>query len=150
MKYKFLMPVILSIVVGFFIGKTFFNDYDNTTSVFNEGEKLYFVEIDSSKIRDSLDSNEDYLILKEDDTYYLYAGITKNEEIAKKIKVYYEKLNNNIYVREKYVDNYSFLNILTEYDKICIAIDDNKNLIDIERIVISNYKEMILENDNTN
>lgn len=147
MKYKFLIPIILSIVVGFFIGKTFFNDYDNTISVFNEGEKLYFIEIDNSKIKEELNDNEDYLILKEDDTYYLYVGITKNKEIAEKIKVYYEKLENNIYVREKYVDNYSFLNILTEYDKICTAINDDKNLIDIERIVISNYKEMILEDD---
>lgn len=153
MKYKFLMPIILSIVIGFFIGKTFFNNYDNSTSVFNEGEKVYFVELGVYSSLDEIkkiDNYEDYLTLNEEDGYHLYVGITKIAENSQKIKVYYEKLDNNIYIREKYVDNYSFLNILTEYDKICLALLDNKNLIDIERIVISNYKEMILENDSTN
>lgn len=144
MKYKFLIPVVLSIVIGFFIGKTFFNDYDNTTSVFNEGEKLYFIKLNSVKEDESLD---DFLTLKEDDSYNIYVGITKEESVARKIESYYEKQDNDISIKEKYVDNYSFLNILTEYDKICSAINDDKNLIDIERIVISNYKEMILEDD---
>lgn len=142
MKYKFLIPIIFSIVVGFFIGKSFFNDYDSTTSVFNEGEKLYFIKLNSVKENVSLD---EFLTLNEDGNYYVYVGITKEENTARKIESYYEKLDNDISIKEKYVDNYSFLNILTEYDKICSAINDDKNLIDIERIVISNYKEMILE-----
>lgn len=149
MKIKFLIPICLSILIGFLIGKVFFNQYDvMSASSIDEGEKIYFVELgiysSLDKIK-SLDNYNDFLYLEESDGYHLYGGITKNKKIAEKIKVYYDELYKNIYIREKIVNNYSFLNILNEYDKICTAISNNKDLPDIEKIVISNYKEMILQ-----
>ncbi len=155
MKFKFLVPIVLSIVIGFFIGKVFFNQYDTMgVSSFSDGEKVYFVELgiysDVNELQSKVKNYDDYLYLKSSDGYHLYAGVTKNKKTADRIKVYYKESFNNIYVREKYVDNYSFLNILAEYDKICLALSNDKDLPSIEKIVISNYKEMILENGDTN
>ncbi len=151
MKVKFLVPIVLSIVVGFLIGKVFFNDYnENSLSVFEEGEKVYFVQMGVYSSLEALKSNvknyKDHLYLEEEDGYHLYVGITKNKKTAENIKVYYESLANNIYIKEKYVSNYSFLNILTEYDKITSIASNGEDLIGIEKIVISNYKEMVVEN----
>ena len=151
MKIKFLVPITLSIVIGFLIGKVFFNDYnENTLSVFEEGEKVYFVQMGVYSSLEALKSNvknyKDHLYLEEEDGYHLYVGITKNKKTAENIKVYYESLANNIYIKEKYVSNYSFLNILTEYDKITSIASNGEDLIGIEKIVISNYKEMVVEN----
>lgn len=150
MKLKFLIPIALSIVIGILIGKIFFNEYDNNSiSAFYEGEKVYFVQLGVYKDLDGLKSgNEnytDYVYVLEDDGYHLYAGISKKENIANRVKTYYESNGKKIYVKEKNVNNASFLNILTEYDKITTIATNDKDLINIEKIVLSNYKEMVLQ-----
>ena len=149
MKIKFLIPIICSIILGVFLGKTFFSDYNtNEIPVFNEGEKLYFVSLGSfatlDKLKESNKDYEEYLYVLEQDIYYLYGGITKLENIAKRIKTSYEKNYKQVSIKEINVNNNSFLNILGEYDKITTIASNDKDLLDIEKIVISNYKEMIM------
>ena len=43
--------------------------------------------------------------------------------------------------------NKSFISILKEYDKIINLVSD-KDIDEIQRIIISNYKEMVLGNEN--
>ena len=62
------------------------------------------------------------------------------------IKEFYEKSDYSIYIRENIESNKSFLSILGEYDKI-IDIADSKDIDEIEKIVISNYKEMVLKDE---
>ena len=107
MKYKFLIPIALSIVIGLFFGKVFFDNYNSSSlTVFDE----------------------------------------KDKEIASRIKDYYEKNGYSIYIKENILDNESFLSILGEYDKI-IGITGDNDLQEVEKIVISNYKEMVLESE---
>ena len=71
--------------------------------------------------------------------------MTKSKEIANNIKDYYKEKGNNCYVREKRVVNEDFISILNEYDKLLssVSIED---IINIEKIILSNYKEMVIEN----
>lgn len=73
----------------------------------------------------------------------------KNENIAKKIKEFYEKSNINIYVSEKYINNTSFISTLSEYDKL-IDVASLNSFVDLQKIVISNYKEMVLNGEESN
>ena len=130
MKFKFLIPISFSILIGFLFGKVIFSNYDNanTLKAFNEGEKVYFIEIASSPSKDSLtsiNSYESYLCLLENDTYYLYGGITRNNDKT-------------------------FINLLNEYDKVAKISSNANDLFTIEKIIISNYKEIILQNDFNN
>ena len=90
MKGKFLIPIVFSIVIGFFFGKVFFNNYESSFDVFNEGEKVYFIQKGVySTLNDLKENNasyDDFLYLEESDGYHFYVGITKNEKNAKKIK----------------------------------------------------------------
>lgn len=149
MKAKALIPIFCSIFIGFLLGKLIFNQYDdNSINTFEEGERIYFVQINkfSSKeeMNNSIDNIDNFLYLNENDTYYVYAGISKKEEIANKVKEYYKKAYNNVIVQQKNVTNESFLNILSEYDKITEITTRDEDLISIEQIILSNYKEMIL------
>ena len=151
MKYKFLIPITLSIIVGLFFGKIFFDNYDTSSlTVFDEKDKVYMLQIgvysSLEKIKSSFKNYEDYLYISNDDGYHLYVGITKDKEIASKIKELYEKDGYSIYVKENIIDNSSFLSVLGEYDKI-INITSLSDIKEIEKIVISNYKEMVLENE---
>ena len=150
MKFKFLIPIVLSIIIGVLIGNVFFSEYDNKSiSAFYEGEKVYFVQMGVYKEMDSLKSDNpnylDYAYVLEDDGYHLYVGVSKKENIASRIKTYYESDNKSIYIKEKNIANASFLNILTEYDKITSIATNDRDLINIEKIVLSNYKEMVLQ-----
>lgn len=152
MKFKFLIPIVCSIVIGFLLGKVFFDEYDkNYISVFDEKEMIYFIQLGVYKnidsIKENLSNYEEYLVENEEDGYHVYVGITKTKENAEKIKVYYEKQGNNVYIKRKAIDNESFLNILDEYDKITTIASNEKDLISIEKIVLSNYEEMVLQNE---
>jgi hypothetical protein len=151
MKYKFLVPILFSIVIGLFFGKIFFDNYDKTSlTVFDEKSKVYMLQVgvysSKDKMKESFNDYKKLLYIESDDGYHLYVGITKNNQIARKIKEHYDKKGNNIYVKENIIDNKSFLSILGEYDKIIDIASDN-DIEEIEKIVISNYKEMVLENE---
>lgn len=149
MKIKVLIPIFCSVFIGFLLGKLIFNQYDlNSLNTFEEGETVYFVQINRASSLEELQVTQgfdNYLTLQENNIYYLYGGITKNEKIAEQIKDYYGETYNNVIIQEKNITNESFLSLVTEYDKITSITTSDKDLISIEKIVISNYKEMILE-----
>lgn len=151
MRYKFLIPITLSIVMGLFFGKIFFDNYDNSSlTVFDEKDKVYMLQIgvysSIDKMKSSFKDYEKYLYISGDDGYHLYVGVTKDKEIASRIKELYEKDGYSIYVKENIIDDKAFLSVLGEYDKI-INITSLNDIKEIQRIVISNYKEMVLDNE---
>ena len=151
MKYKFLIPITLSIVVGLFFGKIFFDNYESSSvTAFDEKDKIYMLQIgvysSIDKMKSSFKDYEKFLYIQNDDGYHLYVGITKEKQIANTIKEYYEEKGYSIYVKESLIDDSAFLSVLGEYDKI-INITSENDIPDIEKIVISNYKEMVLENE---
>lgn len=150
MKNKFLIPIIASIAIGFIFGKVFFNQYENNSlTTFNEGEKTYFISIGTySSLREIKDQNN-YLVLLQNDGYHVYTGITQNKKNCEKIQEIYKEIANNTYVEEIYLTNQNFLNILKEYDKI-VSFASNEDIKSIEKIVISNYKEMVKDYESTN
>ena len=67
-------------------------------------------------MKSSFKNYDDYLY--SDDGYHLYVGITKDKEIASKIKKLYEKDGYNIYVKENIIDNPSFLSVSDNMTKL--------------------------------
>jgi len=151
MNIKVIVPIFFSILVGFLFGKVIFNNYeDNTVNAFNEGEKLYFIEIgeyESETDVKKIKNVDDFLTILENDTYKVYVGITKSKENSQKIKEFYSDTYNNISVREKYVDNETFIIQLKEYDKVVSIITKLDDLSSVQKIIFSNYEEMVLKSD---
>jgi len=151
MNIKVIVPIFFSILVGFLFGKVIFNNYeDNTVNAFNEGEKLYFIEIgeyESEADVKKIKNVDDFLTILEGDTYKVYVGITKSKENSQKIKEFYSDTYNNISVREKYVDNETFIIQLKEYDKVVSIITKLDDLSSVQKIIFSNYEEMVLKSD---
>ena len=136
MKFKFLVPIFLGVFLGFLIGKVLFNNYnENNITVFQEGEKVYFLK-SSVKLEDSNFINMDE---------FSYIGISLDSDVINKLKDYYIK-DYKVEVEEKYINNYDFITVLKEYDKIS-KLSNIKDLIKVQDIVLSNYKEMVLEDE---
>lgn len=132
------------------MGKVFFDNYnDNSISVFEEKASIYMLRItykDKSEMKNSFKKYDSFLYKENDNKYYLYVGITKSKKNAALIKEYYEKKGFNIFVETKVIDNKKFLSVLGEYDRI-FDITDSSDIENVEKIVIANYKEMVLEDE---
>ena len=104
-------------------------------------ETLYFIQTAAyktiqnvSKITKNLDN---YIVIKEeDDLYHVYIAITKNKKNLQKIKEFYTKNGNNIYVREKIVRCKSFLNEIDNYE---VLLESSNNILLVEKEILKSF-----------
>lgn len=149
MKLKNIFPVVLCILVGFFMGNFMFKQYKSDTDLVSlTGENLYFLQ---TGVYSSLDSMKEamkntsyYIYTKENDVYYSYIGITKNKNNLEKLKGFYKQEGYDIYVREIFVSDISFLTVLEQYDNLLLETTDNNILKSIEEQVLNKYEELII------
>lgn len=88
---KLLILIAVATILGGISGKLLFSKYENIDKlVFNENKKVYLLQEGVYSSKSSLDSNtkdiSPKLVVKNNDKYYVYVGITKNYNNAKKIK----------------------------------------------------------------
>lgn len=146
MKIKALVPIFFSILVGFLFGRVIFDNYHKKSVLaFNEGEKVYFVKLASYDSLDKIENSKSLLVLSNDSSYNLYAGITKQKDNANKIISYYKDSYKDITIDTLYVNDLKFLTELKEYDKLVSIVNKKDDLISIESIILANYKEVLNE-----
>ena len=71
----------------------------------------------------------------------VYIGITKEENIAKKIKSIYEEEGYQIYIKEIKIDNEEFNNNITQFDLLINSATTKDEILTIEEVVLANYEE---------
>ena len=146
MKIKALVPIFFSILVGFLFGKVIFDNYHKRSVLaFNEGEKVYLVKLASYDSLEEIENSKSLLVLSNDSSYNLYAGITKQKDNANKIISYYKDSYKDITIDTLYVNDLKFLTELKEYDKLVSIVTKKDDLISIESIILANYKEVLNE-----
>lgn len=149
---KYIFPVVLSIGIGIFMAVFLLNQYNNkskVTTVFNSGELLYFIEIGVYENESEMKTNSSkllyYIYNIEDNKYHTYVGITKDKNNLEKLKVFFDKKGYSINIRELYLDNDLFIELLTQYDLLINNVKDDEILNAIENQIINKYKELILD-----
>lgn len=146
MKIKALVPIFFSILVGFLFGRVIFDNYHKKSVLaFNEGEKVYLVKLASYDSLDKIENSKSLLVLSNDSSYNLYAGITKQKDNANKIINYYKDSYKDITIDTLYINDLKFLTELKEYDKLVSIVNKKDDLISIESIILANYKEVLNE-----
>lgn len=146
MKIKALVPIFFSILVGFLFGRVIFDNYSKKSVLaFNEGEKVYLVKLASYDSLEEIENSKSLLVLSNDSSYNLYAGITKQKDNANKIINYYKDSYKDITIDTLYINDLKFLTELKEYDKLVSIVTKKDDLISIESIILANYKEVLNE-----
>lgn len=144
MKSKYIFLFLLVFIVSFFAYELYVNSLNKKDKeLFNDGKLLYFVVIDVSPNK----TDSDFLLEFKKNKYYLYGGITSNLKDAEKLKDIYKKNYNNTFIEKEYITNKQFITLLLEFEKI-FSIASNEDKIKIQKIVLSNYKEMVLYSNN--
>lgn len=150
---KYLLTLIISLIVGFLLSNYILNQYDDFKgiTVYKEGEMLYFIEYgiynDYQEMEENTINLENY-IYQLDDKYHVYIGITKSDEVLKKINNYFKNLGYNITNREFYITNKEFINSIENNDKILLLTDDEVVIGEVVSNGLTTYEEVVINAKN--
>lgn len=146
---KYIGSIVLSILVGVYLGKFMLNQYDDLTvfSVGTEANTLFFLEAgvfqSSDEMKNHMSNFSYYIYNIDNDGIHAYIGITKNKKNALKIKEYWKEKSYDIYVREIGISNQNFVDVISEYDKL-LDQADGVGIEDICGQVLSSYEELVI------
>ena len=144
MKKKIFYSIII-LITGIIVGRNIY--LSKTTQTFSNKDIYYFIQegvYSSKSIMEENIKNMDLKVVDEiDNKYYVYLGITKDENIAKKLKEIYESLGYQIYIKELSLSNEEFNNNVTQFDLLINASTSTKEILTIEKVVLANYEEII-------
>ncbi len=150
MKKTFLLSIIF-VILGAILGIFLKSNYqDKVISAFSEGKIYYFLQegvYSSQEIM--MENTKDLdvkLINEENNKYYVYLGITRDEENAKKIKELYKNKGYQLYIKEINLSNEEFFNNVTQFDLLIKNTEKETEILTIEEVVLANYEEIIKNN----
>ena len=146
MKKKFVIPLVISIVLGFISAQIVYSTYRKNLE--NTDYNVYLIQAGSYNNKDDLEKDfsldDEYVILEEDGVYNVYVGMTTDLINANKIKNLYSNKNYDTYIKPTVVNNIEFVSNLEQYDILMSEVDDEENIISINDVILSSYEEMVL------
>ncbi len=152
---KYLLIIMVSLIVGFLLSNYVLRQYDEYQGikVYNNGEMLYFIEYGVFDNYEELENNtinlENYIYQIDNNKYYVYIGITKDNEVLDKITKYFKSLNYDIKTKEFYITNDKFIKSIENNDAVLLLTDDNVVIGEVISQGLSTYEEVVI-NENKN
>ena len=151
---KYLFTFFIAIVCGFFLSYFFIKQYDSYTGikVSGIGTNLYFIQYGVYSSVDSMEKEtialENYVYNINENMYYVYVGITKSKEIAKKIVNHYKDLGYETIIKEYEINNSKFLSELSNYDSLLLSTTDKTVISSLISQVLAKYEEVVISGKN--
>lgn len=148
---KYLFSVISCVLIGSIMGKIIFNQYSKneseTKTVSSVSENAYFFQygVYSTKenMKNAMANFSSYIYIKDNDKYYVFLAITKDENNKEKLKKYFESLSYNIYIKELDINNGAFIDTLNQYDLLLKEANDSNEIKKIMDTVLEEYERLI-------
>lgn len=145
MNKKFLLILI---IITCLFSCSIFGLYKRKSVVKN---KYYLLQVGAYKNYDSISKKtkeyENYLVLKEEDLYKLYIGVTKDKEVYKKLVNLYANTS-SIYKKKITLSNQKFDDTLTKYDSLIKNSEDIKEINLVIKSELKFLEEMLAKKSN--
>ena len=129
---KYFIFACLAIAIGFFMGKTFLEQYDGYRGIrktSSTGEILYFIKYGEYSSQEEMEREtinlENYIYNFNNGIFYVYIGITKSQDNLLKLINYYNNRGFITSTEEYLITNETFLNELNNYDNILNNTEDD-------------------------
>jgi len=146
MKKGFIIPLIVSIVLGFISAQIVYNEYNKKQD--KDSNNAYILQGGVYTTKETLEkaikSFDNYLVVSEDDKYYVYLGMTTSKDNADKLKKLYEEMEIEVYILETNISNVEFVSSLEQYDVLIGSVDSSESLFFINEVILSSYEELVL------
>ena len=141
---KLILVIFWAILTGLAFTTFIFSKYEHS-EVFKENNKVYFIQqgvySNYNNMLKNTEKLEAYTYEREDNKYYVYICFTLDRNNINIIEKYFKSLNYSIYVKEKNITDYRFLNILKEYDYLMNAIFKEETVKNICKQLVKKYEE---------
>lgn len=145
MKKTMLLAVIF-VVLGAVCGNYLYRKAPDTVSVFQTNQTFYFLQegIYSSKdiMQENVGDLANKLVVLEDNKYYVYVGITMNQDNANKIKKIYEDMGYQVYIKKMTLNNEEFASNVSQFDLLVQESDTTEDVLTVEEVVLANYEQI--------
>lgn len=147
---KYLFTIIISLLVGFLLSNYILKQYDDYKgiTVYKDGEMLYFIEYGVYDNYSDMEKNtinlENYIYQFDDNKYYVYIGITKNDEVLNKINNYFKNLGYSINTKEFYVTNNEFTKLIENNDAILLLTNDEVVIGEVVSEGLTSYEKVVI------
>lgn len=151
---KYMLTFLSALIIGFFLANFFIKQYDDYKGikVNSMGEELYFIQYGVYSSVDSMEENtislQNYVYNIDEKLYYVYVGITKNEENAKKIVNYYKELGYDTIIKKFSITSENFINLLNNYDEVLGNTKDKTAIASVINQVLMKYEEVVINGSN--
>lgn len=140
---KYIFPIIIAIILGYLCANYVLALYEEE----KDNNTIYFLQVGAYKnkesIKDEFKNLNNKLTLKEDNKYYTYIGITSSKEEANRIKKIYKDNNIEVYIKERNIDNNSFLTELEQYDILLKNRNDFNEINSVLETILATYEEVL-------
>jgi len=151
MKNKIIIPTILSLLVGSYLGFVIFNQYKNTSeTVFSESTIIYFLQQGVYSSKESMENNtkllSEYIYTLEENQYRTFVSITASKENAEKIKNIFNHKGIDIYIKERNIEDMAFVEKLKQYDEIIRTSTDENAIMELESQILNEYELVVKSN----
>lgn len=145
---KNIMTLLIVIILGVTTGKLLYEKINNVYALNIKNEDLvYFLQLGVYSSKESMNSDTNdiinKLVIKKNNNYYVYVGISKNKENLKKVSTLYNKLGYNLYLNEIIIKNEEFINNLEQFDLLLNKATTQTEIESINSVILSSYEEMV-------
>lgn len=132
------------ILLGFIIGKiiferSVFKNYMTQNNYYFLQEGIY----NENTLEKSMSDIDTKMILQDQNNYYVYVGITKSKEVAKKIIKIYQLKGKEVMMEVKSLPKTSFDYSIREYDILLQSTNNSDEMLTIEEVVLANYQKVL-------
>lgn len=144
---KYIITIITSLLVGFFLSEYIIKKYDKnpvSLPVFNQTETAYLIQQGVYSSYESMQNNTtnltDYIYSNLDGMFYVYIAMTLNEENVSKLQDYYKEKGITTIVKTTTLTDSDLITSIKQYDTILNQTNDNMTIKEICKQVLSKYK----------
>ena len=142
------MPIFLAVFIGIVFGNLIFSSY-KTEEVMASYGNVYMLQYGAYTEKEVLEESikklekDSYIVVLENNIYYLYLGITTDYFNALNIQKIYDNKNIFLYIKQHYIGNSLLINEIKKSDDLIKNFGSSKEIIDEQKKILAFYENFM-------
>lgn len=149
MNKKFLLGVTIAILLGLFLGTTFYKQYEKEQHLDNEYNS-YLLQLGVYNSKEEMNKKvkniDSYMVIERNNKYYVYLGISTKKKNALKLKEAFNEQNIDVSIKKSVINNIEFMSNLEQFDILLDNATNNDDIMRVNEVILSSYEEMVMPN----
>ncbi len=149
MNKKFLLGVTIAILLGLFLGTTFYKQYEKEQHLDNEYNS-YLLQLGVYNSKEEMNKKvkniDSYMVIERNNKYYVYLGISTKKKNAEKLKEVFNEQNIDVSIKKSVINNIEFMSNLEQFDILLDNATNNEDIMKVNEVILSSYEEMVMPN----